>query len=858
MDTTEQLQLDTSADPNRGLPQLSHSRSRLSSEFSEEGDTSSSRRGSTPDLPAKDLPAVAEGAVNRNSTPTPTPIPTGERISSEEFVAISKAQSVPALVPVAATVKTRQTPMPTESYASLLSQTASDSSANCAAVPLPQSRSQHLGDRRISEPTLQFPPPLASPDPVKPVQPVAAATAAHPSPRHQLPPLHLMRGDPDPMLLMSPLHPSPSPTLPPGVGRPSLPLLSPLHATPTSISFPRRHSFQSISPSWNLHSPIPTVPTPPPQLVPTSTAIRPHPPPLVSPITAHSPLLTASPAPQTQIEATSATPPFNPTLAPPTSISRSTFEDVQSQRREQTDWLQGKFALEQVKVKEDCDQKDSVSSQMQKPLETEVSHDESGPPSLTKVFSSEPLKEGILEEDSPSPFSSPISREPPLPPLKDQTEVKEEQTSPQTSRKREQLFPPNTQPLFSSPTATEEATKVEEEEQELSDDDVCSEEEEEEEEEEGGEGGVAGIFREEEMELVDVEKQLELSESDETGSESSSDSELPPVVERREEVFPSLTSAAVRTSPVPFPSSAPPPLLSVQSPSFHSSSAPSTPSASPTPSPTHHHLSPTPSSRSIPAASSPQLVPAQVPQTREIKSLSSAPLSFPKQRALPEQKDSQLSLVVTFKKHLIPSLASRSKEKTQATRSKPQPSSLSLLKMPSVSVHKVKRRPVAASSTSAAKSKIEQTSPSLPLVVRFPRNLLQHPFSLRKPAFEEDDDDMIVTQSSAERVAFESSPGLERVIKPKQTYGGGERVKHRQGYGSSAERVKHHFSALSAPEKGVMLSEGSGGQVWKRELDISEMGLLPPPPKRPKEVIKLMVLSILKLLGLLHATCILR
>lgn len=59
-----------------------------------------------------------------------------------------------------------------------------------------------------------------------------------------------------------------------------------------------------------------------------------------------------------------------------------------------------------------------------------------------------------------------------------------------------------------------------------------------------------------------------------------------------------------------------------------------------------------------------------------------------------------------------------------------------------------------------------------------------------------------------------------------------ERVKH--GQGSSVERVKHRFSRHAAVTPSEERAQPTGG-LWKREVDISEMGLLGSALKKPKE-----------------------
>ena len=330
----------------------------------------------------------------------------------------------------------------------------------------------------------------------------------------------------------------------------------------------------------------------------------------------------------------------------------------------------------------------------------------------------------------------------------------------------------------------------------------------------GGEGGVACILDggEEEMNIPDIDKQLELSESEESsssGSSSASEAEPPEKEpgglgvrekEGREMLFLEPPQVGVRSS---------------------SHSVASTPSVSPSPSPipgshsgTSHHSVPVPVES---PAIDPYLKPSSqsvvqkdvAKSTRQISSTDSRPVAG--------------SLVVTIKTNLVPSLREvsgrgRGREggggKTKGRRKDP-PSRADVQKDPEKRQKKrfVPSQRVAAAPV-VAKIKIEPLAPPPPpppLIVCIKRSLLhqESPVEttsdlLPQPEYEEDeedDDDVIVTKS-AERDKAEGSKGWF------------------PGQGSQ----------YLAPE-GSTQTQG----VWRRELDISEMGLVaqPPPPPPP-------------------------
>ena len=304
----------------------------------------------------------------------------------------------------------------------------------------------------------------------------------------------------------------------------------------------------------------------------------------------------------------------------------------------------------------------------------------------------------------------------------------------------------------------------------------------------GGEGGVACILDEGEMDLADIDQQLQLTESeDSSSSDSSSGSE------------------------VDVPGS--PTFLEPPVSRFHSShSVATTPSISPSPSPDPHsgtsrHSVPVPKSETLPTG--PYFgVPLPVGQREMVqRSLSPSPtvggpLMAP---ATP--------LVVSFKTELVASLRGRGRGREKVGskwRRKKQSSS------GGAAVSSEKKQKQRLSQQKAAASPLKKVDPPslLPsLVIRIPRSFIHYELpgvttSDLRAGFvdEEDDDDIIVTHSSAEQVKF--NPSLERV---------------KTDAASSVSFSQQGFQ-YSAPEGGTP-SQG----VWRRELDISEMGLVAPP-----------------------------
>ena len=324
-----------------------------------------------------------------------------------------------------------------------------------------------------------------------------------------------------------------------------------------------------------------------------------------------------------------------------------------------------------------------------------------------------------------------------------------------------------------------------------------------------GEGMEVVEEEEEDVELADIEKQLQLSDSDESDTSSESDMEPGHSVPGSEllpgEKEESLTAPNI--SPLSF--LPPPPRLSS---SLHSSShsLASTPSISPTPSPIPHST-PIQSPGSIPP-------PPPMVTTRTEMQTKSDPLTFlgPPTTTVPpgnrEVKSAPTTLVVRFKKHLIASL-SKGKEGGRRPRVNPQPtpvpSPLTSVTVSTSPVKKVKSLLVTSSAAPPPASLAKPPARPVSMVVSLPRSQLHHArFGLSLTHASAYEDDVIVTNSSRERVKL--------------------------GQGSSVERVKHRFSRHSAVTPPEERAQPAGGG-WKREVDISEMGLLGSAPKKPKE-----------------------
>ena len=876
--------LITPADPNKGLPQLYRSRSRLSSEFSEEGE-GGSRRGSFSDasVPSRGTPTevaamsriaqlMNESGQNRPVTPveddvipkpqTPIPIPqNGTQTMQSSVASIGRVQVS-------------------------LTRIASVPSLQTWSVP-------HATDRRMSEPSVQLvtqSAPLAPPTPTRPSLP-----ASHPT----LPPLRLMSAG-EALPLASPILVSPSSTLHSvaGATRPSLPLLSPLRTTPT-IPLPTLTRPQLSSPAADATLP---------QIMPTTTTpTKPHlpllpPPPLVSPINVH-PQFPGTTLPIN----TDATPRL---LYPPSPIDtdpqleneNTPPSPIQSQAHERESQSQQELTVEakprplsllpqepqggsEELKRRPLHQTESTARSREDDVRERLSDENSSPSPPTALYKEVTPKElFVTERESEEKQLSPeiplvasrptssaslhVEKSRDIDPARDEdndsilSSISSKPLSPL-------IFPGPTIPA--EPEDDEGGEAVEEkdstgfneeaEEQEgrgvggeESEDVRVIEGEEGIDVEDAGEGGVESILHgEEEMELPDIEKQLEMSDSEEeSDSSSGSEVEVEALTDklrlgglRGDEELPGLH----RSSEGLFPARVP----SVRS-SSHSLA--STPSISPSPSPIPH-ASPLPSPHSIPI-SSPAFIPPldpppPPPSTREEVKLK------PSFSATPVTTG---SLVVSFKKHLIASFSRGKEAGSKRTRPKSQP----FLPPPvpiSIKPHKdqiakLKKRQVAVSSLLPPVN----VPPPQSLMVSIPRNLL-HRKSFGKsfglspvhessftfdPEDDGDNDDIIVTHSSADGVKFE--PATERV----KLEAGTKRVK--LGMGSSVERVtKPAFSRHTLPlnpveEQPSFLPEkevvgGAGGGVWKRELDISEMGLLAPPPKRSKD----------QQVRIVHSTC---
>ena len=871
----------TPADPNKGLPQLYRSRSRLSSEFSEEGE-GGSRRGSF-----SDASVLSRG--------TPTEAAAMSRIAQ----LISESGQNRPVTPVEDDVIPRPQmpiPIPQNGTQTVQSSVASIgrvqvSLTRIASVPSLQTWSvPHTTDRRMSEPSVQLQSaPLAPPTPTRP-----SLTASHPT----LPPLRLMSAG-EALPLASPILVSPSSTLHSvaGATRPSLPLLSPLRTTPT-IPLPTLTRPQLSSPAADAALP---------QIMPTTTTpAKPHlpllPPPLVSPINVH-PQLPGTTLPIN----TDATPrPLylpSPIDTDPQLENENTPSPIQSQAHERESQSQQELTVEakprppsllpqeplggsEELKRRPLHQTESTARSREDDIRERLS-DENSPPSPPEALYKEvtPRESFVTERESEEKQLSPeiplvasrptssaslhVEKSRDVDPARDEdndsilSSISSKPLSPL-------IFPGPTIPAepeddegeeaveekastgFNEEAEEQEGRGVGGEERDGGEDVRVIEGEEDIDVEGAGEGGVESILHgEEEMELPDIEKQLEMSDSEEeSDSSSGSEVEVEALTDklrlggpRGDEELPGLH----RSSEGMFPARVP----SVRS-SSHSLA--STPSISPSPSPIPH-ASPLPSPHSIPI-SSPGFIPPldpppPPPSTREeVKlkpSFSATPVTA---FGVPEQKSQTGTLVVSFQKHLIASFSrgkeagsKRTRPKSQPFLPPPTPISIKPHKDP---IAKLKKRQVAV--LSLLPPSTVSVPPPQALMVSIPRNQLHHKSFGLSPVHESsftfdpeddgDNDDIIVTHSSADGVKFE--PATERV----KLEAGTKRVK--LGMGSSVERVtKPAFSRHTLPlnpveEQPSFLPEKevvgrAGGGVWKRELDISEMGLLAPPPKRSKD-----------------------
>ena len=840
------------ADPDRGLPQLYHSRSRLSSEFSEDGAEGGSRRGSISEssvtIRVPTMEGGSTGEVERQVRPM-TPVE-GDAIQRPQLPT-SLSSSVSG-----ATCLTR----PVE-----VGMTRTASSLNTGSV-------QYKGDRRVSEPIVRPIVPPVSSDQGECSQP--PLTAVRP------PPLRLMSmGGSDALPLVSPVLPSPGST-PHGAAarRTSLPLLSPLRTTPT---------LPQVFPTTKVTM------TAIPQLTPTTppTAVKSYHPPPLSPSSAHPPLLAIG-----HTDSVSPSPPVNTGHPQEPTSKLGKTEEVGLTQVQKSVQLLPELSHDQTEMSRDLSElsRDRPELSRDRPECTEelISSDTKGSEEVreeltykdmpksafsTALHESSPIesKDHSSEDEQSPPHKYPPLSPPHLPPTHLDTpsplggerdgESSEEllatvegeaslmsPPSPNFELESLELERKTGFDVTAAPPDTRKQTTPTQEPQgdrmRLLDVDRDIDME------GGGEGGVASILHgEEEMELPGIEQQLEMSESEEeeeeevSSSSSGSEEDIePPLPATAGEVmqsveggeFVDLGAKGLLVQP---------PHASFARSSSHSLA--STPSVSPSPSPIPHP-SPVPTGQhSTPVFSSVPVPdhkpsPSKPPAREEAKMkavFSSAPTD-------PITQSPTGSLIVSFRKHLIASLSKSSKEEGKRASTKQQkiPSSFPSAHHPTPKAakspgRKVKKRhvapPVPTPPMLTPPDIVVEPPPSSPLIVCIPRSQLRHKlFGLTSApqqstltfSDDEDDDDMIITHSSAEQVKFR--PPMERT-KPEF---GSERVK------SAMERVnvpsQHRFShpSPSSEQYSVPELDGRAG-LWKRELDISEMGLLSPAPHATAE-----------------------
>lgn len=763
--------LSSLADPNRGLPQLYRSRSRLSSEFSEDGGEGGSRRGSVSDRGAPNTEVAATG-ITGDTGPQNRPItPLGDDVTQKAPTPHHPLQNVKTTEGVASITTTD----PVSQQTTTLSHS---SDLEPSTQPLVQSTSSAAKEGGL------------------PTAPLTPSTR------------------PPPLRLMSSVDPTLSPILtsPVGGARPSLPLLSPLNTTPTPYSThtTKPQVLPTTSPSRAVAM------TNIPQLTPTTTK-----PPLGTPNSAHQQSLGATAPINTQSSSTYA----NPQHVVPDPDSDPTESDVNESTNE-------KDSPRQVLQK----------STLQSSPDTAVASEQSiSSPGGAKPRSGE--VEQLAREETPftaEEVEHATERQPslspqyPLLPTVHPSTLPLEKEDDVRGEEGEGDDDSVVSSLSSKPGSPEvPPVREEEKEQERTDnfekdqrndgsgglrllDAACDFDV-----EVGGEGGVASILHgEDEMELPDIEKQLEMSESEDSSSGSSdSENEVGPsqqtdvllsvksqgeiVDGRKELVVPKMSS--VRSS---------------------SHSVASTPSDSPCPSPIPHS-SPLPSQYPVPIPTSdpnpyltqpqPALLSHELPKIKPIFSITP-----------PDSAHSPGSLVVSFRRHLIPSYSKAKKVGTRRKRgTQPQSAAPKIQK----AVSKTKR----TCPTSTAAVEVSSETAAIPLTVSILRsNLLTEPFCLTASVQQtsvqySDDDDMIVTHSSAEQVKVNPPRVKTEIV-------GSERVKSSQGPTTervTQQRFSRHAPSSPSAERGVAGGVAMG--VWKRELDISEMGLLPPAPVRTVE-----------------------
>ena len=739
------------SDPHRGLPQMFRSRSRLSSEMSEEGgEGGGSRRGSFSEGP---VPVPNRGVWE------PAPVSTlamtlasGGNMTTkiiESSTNPAAETSHPVHGSTDSTQFTESTRQFTESGARETTPLLKKKESSLSAV-LPPATSPsdnrtpgngrgHIdrGSEREDMTTSSF-------------------SSSRP------PPLQLMpsRDLPDLHPITSPHVTSPHVTSPvEDEIIPSLPVLSPLSATPTQPHPPRTESVtmatmvstatpsQLMPTTTNTEQTVSHVEKTPgsedEEIAPSHTQHQLPPSPSLSPgVTKPRPL----------------TPPTNRSDPPSNDVTQDTEETVETRPLlPERDIQWKKESLSDI----DTPSPEAVEPRPQQATPTDSAH---SPPTLEEPAKGSPSKEDEEEEeeeeevDNESVLSATSStKDSPYftePPEKQETETGFELVS----------------PVEGGVTDREVRLRA----REVAVADINTEG--------GGEGGVACILDEGEMDLADIDQQLQLTECSSSDSSSGSEVDVP----------------------------GGPTFLEPPVSRFHSShSVATTPSISPSPSPDPHsrtsrHSVPVPKPETLPAG--PYFgVPLPVEQREMVQqSLSPSPTVGGPLVA------TATSLVVSFKTELVASLRGRGRGREKVGskwRRKKQSSSGGAAVLKDSSEKKQKQR------LSQPLRKVDPPSLLPSLVIRIPRSFIHYELpgvttSDLRAGFvdEEDDDDIIVTHSSAEQVKF--NPSLERV---------------KTDAASSVSFSQQGFQ-YSAPEGGTP-SQG----VWRRELDISEMGLVAPP-----------------------------
>ena len=788
-------------------------RSRLSSEISEEGGEGGSRRSSFSD---------SSGLVlNRVVSEPAAGIAAGSGVAGQASSSHSGNRN-PAEISNSATESSRQI-SPNDST-NLVANNKEVSLTNVVRPSTEISGESFTRGREVSDPRGSDPDSASERKPTE----VVSSSSSRP------PPLRLMSGggNLDSSSIISPLLPSP---LVGGV-RPTLPLLSPLSATPTPPNPPAK--LPSIA------TPTGTLPSPP-QLVPTTAQTK--------SLESTQPNETSSATNiemetrETESETKTSTLSVSfvhslkeassvesTSMSPENKVKPPSVEKPQSSTAtEKTDEQTSEsFSPPPPKVKspeaegeegESVSDEESEETQSNITVETRVTESSLYPPPSTLPLTATPAIS--------SPQSLPIREKSAVQSGEEEDDYDNESVISSASSKasleepekldRETGFSLNQSSMREEERAALSAEQVQRRSREVADINT----------EGAGEGGVACILDndEEEMDIPDIDEQLELSESDDsTSSGTSSGSEAEPgrKVPEVEEGVRVKEEEEVRVFLEP-------PKAGVRSSSHSLASTPSvSPSPSPIPGSTSHHSIPVSVSDPLPPPTDPYLKPSPVSSVRKdvAKSTQQVPLS--------QRREATGPFVVTIKTDLVPSLRERGRRGREGgggrnKKQRKEPSSRFASLQKDSEKRQKKRFPPSQRSlqpppVASARIKSEPRAPHSHLIVCIKRSLLRQGSPvvttsdlLPQPEYdeeeeeEEDDDDVIVTHSSAERVKFKP-PATERVKTETPSRKGWY-----QGQGSQ-------YSAPEGP------TPGQG--VWRRELDISEMGLVaPPPPILPQE-----------------------